>query len=86
MKKAIARRDDGELLPSYFLGKWTNQSGAPIAASDSDDSITQRTNRGNKLKRKAKYVQEGKLNNPNGSQAYTRVGRHLGNARNAVLK
>ncbi|KAF2460786.1 RXT2-like protein [Lineolata rhizophorae] len=39
-------------------------------ASDSDESIDRPTNRGNKLKRKAKYVQEGRLDSMNGPPAF----------------
>lgn len=45
---------------------------SPIA-SDSDDSITKPSNRGNKLKRKAQYVHEGQLDLPNGPRVYKRV-------------
>ncbi|KAL9090898.1 MAG: hypothetical protein Q9165_005106 [Trypethelium subeluteriae] len=55
-------------------------------ASDSDESIVQTTNRGNKLKRKAKYVQEGKLNNPNGPQAYKRKVEHNGYTREIISR
>lgn len=43
------------------------------AASDSDDSILRPTNRGNKLKRKAKFVQEGRLDQADGPRVYKRV-------------
>jgi hypothetical protein len=42
-------------------------------ASDSDESIHQPTNRGNKLKRKAHFVHEGRLDLPNGPRVYKRV-------------
>ena len=45
----------------------------PPIASDSDDSITKPSNRGNKLKRKAQYVREGQLDLPNGPKVYKRV-------------
>ncbi|KAI9727533.1 MAG: hypothetical protein M1828_006475 [Chrysothrix sp. TS-e1954] len=41
-------------------------------ASESDDSIDRPTNRGNKLKRKAKYVQQGQLSQADGPRAYKR--------------
>ena len=41
--------------------------------SDSDTSFTKSTNRGNKLKRKAKYVREGRLAQADGPQVYKRV-------------
>lgn len=43
------------------------------SASDSDESFHYSTNRGNKLKRKAKYVHEGQLDRPNGPKVYKRV-------------
>lgn len=46
--------------------------GSP-ADSDSDESITQITNRGNKLRRKARYVHEGQLAPPSGPVVYKRV-------------
>ncbi|KZF26301.1 hypothetical protein L228DRAFT_279527 [Xylona heveae TC161] len=47
-------------------------------ASDSDDSVHQPTNRGNKLKRKARYVHEGQLSLPNGPRVYRRKIEHAG--------
>jgi hypothetical protein len=44
--------------------------------SDSDSSIEQLTNRGNKLRKKARYVHEGQLAPPSGPQVYKRVRRH----------
>ena len=41
--------------------------------SDSDDSIDQLTNRGNKLRKKARYVHEGQLAPPTGPVVYRRV-------------
>lgn len=41
--------------------------------SDSDSSIEQLTNRGNKLRKKARYVRGGQLAPPNGPQVYKRV-------------
>ncbi|KAL9585860.1 MAG: hypothetical protein Q9212_001262 [Teloschistes hypoglaucus] len=41
--------------------------------SDSDESIDRSTNRGNKLKRKARYVHEGQLDRPNGPKVYKRA-------------
>lgn len=43
-----------------------------IADSDSDDSIAQPTNRGNKLKRKAANVREGRLDTT-GGRSYKKV-------------
>jgi RXT2-like, N-terminal len=43
--------------------------------SDSDSSIEQLTNRGNKLRKKARYIHEGQLAAPSGPQVYKRVSR-----------
>ncbi len=40
--------------------------------SDSEDSIEQVTNRGNKLRKKARFVREGQLADPNGPKVYKR--------------
>ncbi|KAL8771195.1 MAG: hypothetical protein Q9209_003366 [Squamulea sp. 1 TL-2023] len=42
-------------------------------SSDSGDSIDRCTNRGNKLKRKARYVREGQLDWPNGPKVYKQI-------------
>ncbi|MCJ1297223.1 hypothetical protein MMC08_000009 [Hypocenomyce scalaris] len=47
-------------------------------SSDSDDSISKPSNRGNKLKRKAQYVHEGQLDLPNGPKVYKRRIEHAG--------
>ena len=44
-----------------------------IIDSDSDSSIEQLTNRGNKLRKKARYVHEGQLAPPTGPVVYRRV-------------
>ena len=44
-----------------------------LPASASDDSICAATNRGNKRKRKARYVQQGRLDQAGGSRSYRRV-------------
>lgn len=46
--------------------------------SDSDSSIEALTNRGNKLKRKARYVHQGQLAPPNGPPVYKRKINHAG--------
>ncbi|KAI9881023.1 MAG: hypothetical protein M1830_008905 [Pleopsidium flavum] len=48
------------------------------SSSDSDASIHQPTNRGNKLKRKARYVHEGHLDVPNAPRVYKRKIEHAG--------
>ncbi|KAF1816917.1 hypothetical protein P152DRAFT_453526 [Eremomyces bilateralis CBS 781.70] len=54
--------------------------------SESDDSIVLATNRGNKLKRKAKYVQEGKLDNPNGPATQKKRIRYAGYDRSIISR
>lgn len=44
-----------------------------FAESDSEDSVDMVTNRGNKLRKKARYVREGKLAPPSGPEVYKRV-------------
>ncbi|KAI4217945.1 MAG: hypothetical protein LQ349_008943 [Xanthoria aureola] len=53
-------------------------------SSDSGDSIDRCTNRGNKLKRKARYVQEGLLDRPNGPKVYKKRIEHAGYYRNVI--
>ncbi len=70
MKKAVKRR-------AYGM-HWSLQLGASIsnidnADSDSDSSIENLTNRGNKLRKKARFVHEGQLSAPNGPLVYKRV-------------
>ncbi|KAI9839921.1 MAG: hypothetical protein M1819_000113 [Sarea resinae] len=52
--------------------------------SDSDESINHPSNRGNKLKRKARYVHEGQLNLPNGPSVYRRKIEHAGYERHII--
>ncbi|KAI9795780.1 MAG: hypothetical protein M1835_005224 [Candelina submexicana] len=54
--------------------------------SESDQSINQPTNRGNKLKRKARYVQEGQLDRPNGPRVYKRKIEHAGYSRSILSR
>ncbi|KAH6842993.1 RXT2-like protein [Chaetomium sp. MPI-CAGE-AT-0009] len=46
--------------------------------SDSDSSIDQTTNRGNKLKRRARFVHEGRLASSMGPAAYKEIAEHAG--------
>ncbi|KAL8929851.1 MAG: hypothetical protein Q9208_000995 [Pyrenodesmia sp. 3 TL-2023] len=56
-----------------------------VLSSDSEDSIDQFTNRGNKLKRKARYVHEGQLDRPNGPKVYKRQNiEHAGYHRDII--
>lgn len=51
---------------------------APAPDSDSDSSIDQTTNRGNKLKRRARFVHEGRLTSSMGPAAYKEVAELAG--------
>lgn len=75
MKKAVKRKAYG-MLPSSINSPYTLANIALNIDSDSDVSIDQLTNRGNKLRKKARYVHEGQLAPPSGPQVYKRV-RHL---------
>ncbi|KAI9840692.1 MAG: hypothetical protein M1837_001368 [Sclerophora amabilis] len=55
-------------------------------ASDSDDSIHRPTNRGNKLKRKARFVREGHLDLPSGPRVYKRKIDHAGYRRYVISR
>lgn len=46
--------------------------------SDSDSSIEHNTNRGNKLKKRSRFVKQGRLAPPNGPAAYKEVAEHAG--------
>ncbi|KAL2162064.1 hypothetical protein VTH06DRAFT_7849 [Thermothelomyces fergusii] len=52
--------------------------------SDSDSSIDQPTNRGNKLKKRARYVRQGRLLSDAGPTAYREMAEHAG-YRRAIL-
>ncbi|EPE32374.1 hypothetical protein GLAREA_07507 [Glarea lozoyensis ATCC 20868] len=52
--------------------------------SDSDDSIEELTNRGNKLKRKSRFVREGQLAPPSGPQVYRKKIEHAGYYRDTI--
>ncbi|KAL8641841.1 MAG: hypothetical protein Q9228_001412 [Teloschistes exilis] len=57
---------------------------ASSPSSDSDESIDRSTNRGNKLKRKARYVHEGHLDRPNGPKVYKKRIEHAGYHREVI--
>lgn len=65
LKKAVKRKAYGEFLPIH--GATPSITDFYCAESDSDSSIDQPTNRGNKLKKKARLVREGQLNAPSGA-------------------
>ncbi|KAH8598802.1 RXT2-like protein [Bisporella sp. PMI_857] len=54
--------------------------------SDSDSSIEHLTNRGNKLKRKARYVRQGQLAPPTGPPTYKRKIKHAGYEREIISR
>ncbi|KAH8775832.1 RXT2-like protein [Hyaloscypha finlandica] len=54
--------------------------------SDSDSSIEQLTNRGNKLRKKARYIHEGQLAPPSGPQVYKRKIEHAGFHREIISR
>jgi len=48
-----------------------------FSGSESDDSIAYTSNRGRKLKRKARFVHEGALNDAKGPRVYKKVCGHF---------
>ncbi|CAN8098045.1 unnamed protein product [Discula destructiva] len=54
--------------------------------SDSDSEIQAPTNRGNKLKQKAKFVREGKLGPPTGPSVYKEEVEHAGYRRSIISR
>ncbi|KAK4042391.1 hypothetical protein C8A01DRAFT_14025 [Parachaetomium inaequale] len=52
--------------------------------SDSDSSIDQTTNRGNKLKKRARFVHQGRLTSSMGPAAYKEVAEHSGYQRTII--
>ena len=74
IKLALETRDDGAVTPTVhgLLELATNPKHS-LLASESDDTIVGTTNRGRKLKRKARFVSEGKLNDGLGANGYKEV-------------
>lgn len=78
MKKKIARDAIGEQTmpmptishPGPKVYELLADPIYPLVESDSDSEIQAPTNRGNKLKHKAKFVREGKLGPPTGPAVY----------------
>ncbi|CZT04932.1 uncharacterized protein RAG0_11197 [Rhynchosporium agropyri] len=54
--------------------------------SDSDSSIEHLTNRGNKLRKKARFIHEGQLAPPSGPQVYKRTIEHAGYQRDVISR
>ncbi|KFY36382.1 hypothetical protein V494_05064 [Pseudogymnoascus sp. VKM F-4513 (FW-928)] len=62
-----------EMMIARLVGDMKQAVKRKADESDSEQSIDQTTNRGNKLKKRARYVREGKLAMPNGPQAYKKT-------------
>lgn len=74
MKKRIARDAIGKSAVGVPDEKvWSRLLTLFSLESDSDSEIQAPTNRGNKLKQKAKFVREGKLGPPTGPSVYKEV-------------
>lgn len=71
MKKAVKRKAYGMSTENLEYTDRTNI--IFVVDSDSDSSIDQPTNRGNKLRKKARFVREGQLAPPNGPSVYRKV-------------
>jgi hypothetical protein len=84
MKKTVKRKAYGS-LPPHSNPRPILLIPAYHVDSDSDSSIEQLTNRGNKLRKKARYVHEGQLALPSGPQVYRRVRRRLWNTTRHAL-
>ncbi|KAL1836083.1 hypothetical protein VTJ49DRAFT_5606 [Mycothermus thermophilus] len=56
------------------------------ADSDSDSSIDQTTNRGNKLKKRARFVHQGRLASADGPVAYKEMAEHAGYQRAIIYR
>jgi hypothetical protein len=64
----MVRNNTGSVLVQYVVSNYSCD-----ADSDSADSIEELTNRGNKLKRRSRFVREGQLAPPTGPQVYRKV-------------
>ncbi|KFY12052.1 hypothetical protein V492_04117 [Pseudogymnoascus sp. VKM F-4246] len=62
-----------EMMIARLVGDMKQAVKRKADESDSEQSIDQTTNRGNKLKKRARYVREGRLAMPNGPQAYKKT-------------
>ena len=80
MKKAVKRKAYGTVR-SYCEPQTSLLILFYDADSDSDSSIEQLTNRGNKLRKKARFVHEGQLAPPTGPQVYKRVRQQVSSKR-----
>lgn len=73
MKRALRRERDGKLPLSILGDKVALLMSCPRPDSGPDDTITQPTNRGNKMRANAKYVREGALGYINAEEFYREV-------------
>ncbi|KAK4547272.1 hypothetical protein LTR36_000927 [Oleoguttula mirabilis] len=77
-----------ETIRAMKLAMKRNRATSPApSSSDSDsDDLHVHTNRGNKLKRSARYAHEGRLDTTGGQAAYKRKVRHAGYERQIIAK
>jgi hypothetical protein len=78
MKKAVKRKAYGTETSRALAACNHVLTISCYLDSDSDSSIEQLTNRGNKLRKKARYVHDGQLAPPTGPLVYRRVCNCLG--------
>lgn len=70
MKKTVARQANGKSFRCQETSTASMLTRALVTESDSDSEIQQTTNRGNKLKKRARFVRQGKLGPPTGPAVY----------------
>lgn len=76
MKKAVKRKAYGMQISIMYTTPFPTSSGLIFSIyldSEEDDPIEQLTNRGNKLRKHARYVREGQMALPNGPEIYKKV-------------
>lgn len=72
LKRALEQRDDGAVIPNLPITS-LQLANTSNSGSDSDDTIVGNSNRGRKLKRKAQFVHEGKLDDGKGVNGFKEV-------------
>lgn len=70
MRKTVARQANGKSFRCQEYSTTSLLTRALGPESDSDSEIQQTTNRGNKLKKRARFVRQGKLGPPTGPSVY----------------
>jgi len=77
-----------ETIRAMKVAMKRNRAASPTPSSSASDSDDQHmhTNRGNKLKRSARYVRSGCLDTTGGAQVYKRRVNHAGYSRNIISK